>query len=196
MERNWYGEIERQLAESAEVKRRISQGTIECLLKAAQTVADSLKSGGKVLMCGNGGSAADCQHIAAELVGRLAPGRERIPFSAIALTTNTSCLTALGNDRGFEHIFSRQVEALGTRGDILIAISTSGNSKNILLAVQRAKEKDLKTIGFTGGNGGRLKELVDLAIVMPSDETPRIQEAHITIGHILCDLVEQMLCAP
>ena len=146
------------------------------------------------MLCGNGGSAADAQHLAAEFVGRFLREREARP--ALALTTNTSVLSALGNDYGFERVFARQVEAWGNPGDVLLALSTSGNSINVLEAVAVAMQRGLTTIGLTGGDGGRLAAVCDIPIVVPSASTPRIQEAHITVGHILCDLVERSFGEP
>lgn len=151
----------------------------------------TLKRGGKIAFIGNGGSAADSQHLAAEFVGRFS--KDRDPLPAIALTTDTSILTALGNDYGFEEIFSRQVDALLKEGDMLVAISTSGESRNIVKAVLRAKKKRVKVVGLLGKGGGRLKELCDIPIVVPSDSTPRIQEVHILIGHLVCEEVEKAL---
>lgn len=196
MAERWRKQTEDWLLESARVKERLSHETAARLVEVATTMADCLRSGGKVLLCGNGGSAADCQHIAGELVGRLGPGRERDPLPAIALTTDTSILTSLGNDFGFDQVFARQVEALGVDGDALILISTSGTSRNVVLAAQVAREKGIKTIGFLGGTGGALRHLVDLPLLVPSDSIARIQESHITMGHILCELVEQMLFVP
>ncbi len=192
-EQRWQRDIEERLLESAEVKRRTAQQCGRSISRAAEAIASRLRSGGKLMLCGNGGSAADCQHIAAEFIGRLGPGLERDPWPAIALTTNTSNLTALGNDYGFEDIFSRQVEALGARGDVLVAISTSGKSKNIIKAVEKAKEKGVLTIGLLGDDGGLLGGRVDLAITVPSGNVQRIQEAHTTICHIISELVEQIL---
>lgn len=190
---DWRQQVHRQLIESAEVKRLISDSCTDSILAAAELIADCFRAGGKLMLCGNGGSAADCQHLAAEFVGRLSAIFERPAMPAIALTTDTSCLTATGNDYSFEHIFERQVEALGRESDVLIAISTSGNSENAIQAVAAAKELGIRTIGFLGGSGGKLKTIVDLPIVVPSDSVSRIQEAHITIGHIICELVEQIL---
>ncbi len=181
--------IVRELKESIEVKRAIAEGMAGEIAEAARMVIDALRAGGRVILFGNGGSAADAQHIACELVGRF--GRERPALPAIALTTDTSVLTAVGNDIGFENIFARQVEALANSGDVAIAISTSGSSPDVIKAVGVAREKGCKVIGFTGKNGQKLAGLADLAIVVPSDKTPRIQEAHITIGHIICRLVEE-----
>ncbi len=158
---------------------------------AAERLARALKQGGRILLCGNGGSAADSQHLAAELVGRFVHHRRALP--ALALTTDTSALTAIGNDYGFEHIFARQVEALGAAGDVLIALSTSGHSPNILAAVAAARAAGLDTIGLLGRDGGPLRTAVDQAIVVPATETARIQEAHIFIGHCWCALIERAL---
>lgn len=147
-----------------------------------------LGAGNKVLLCGNGGSAADAQHIAAELVCRFETTRRGLP--AIALTTDTSALTAIGNDLGFDRLFSRQVEALGSEGDVLIAFSTSGNSGNVIAAILAAKGKGMVTIGLLGGDGGKLKNLVDHALVVPSTVTARIQECHILVGHIWCGMID------
>jgi len=144
-----------------------------------------------VLICGNGGSAADSQHIAAELIGRFKKERKAIP--ALALTVDSSALTAIGNDYGFETIFSRQVEALATPNDAIVGISTSGNSKNIILALNLARKIGSKTIGFMGNDGGGMKDCVDVGIIVPSNDTARIQEVHITIGHIICEIIEQDL---
>ena len=155
---------------------------------AAQLCAAAILRGGKILLAGNGGSAADAQHIAAEFVGRYVKERRGLP--AIALTTDTSALTAIGNDYGFERIFSRQIEALGCEGDVFIGISTSGNSPNIVKAVAAAQEKGLKTIVFSGKNGGILRGGADVSIVVPSEVTARIQEMHIFVGHTICDFID------
>jgi D-sedoheptulose 7-phosphate isomerase len=157
--------------------------------KAGAMVLGALKRGKKVLLAGNGGSASDAQHIAGELVGRFE--RERRGLPAIALTTDSSILTAVGNDYSFEEIFARQIEALGVEGDIFIAISTSGNSPNVVEGAKRAKELGLKVITFTGKKGGKLKKLGDINLMVPSDKTPRIQEMHILIGHIICSIVDR-----
>lgn len=161
------------------------------LLSAAQTCSNSIKSGGKVFFIGNGGSAADAQHLAAELVGRLVCERRALP--GLALTTDSSALTCIGNDYGFDHVFSRQVEGLGRAGDVLIAISTSGNSKNILRAVESCRMLNITTIGLLGCKGGQLAPMVDLPIVVPHTTTARIQEAHIFLGHQLCQMIEDCL---
>lgn len=165
---------------------------VPTIREAAALVAASLAGGGKVLLCGNGGSAADAQHVAGELVGRFL--KERRPLPALALHANTSVLSAIGNDYGFEEIFARQVAAHGCEGDVLVAISTSGNSPNILRAAVAASGSGLKVIGMTGEGGGELKELCDLCLCVPSGSTPRIQEMHILIGHIIAQLVEEALC--
>ena len=181
----------KELKESANIKRMIAQNLSDVIANAAKIVIDAYKGSGKVLLIGNGGSAADAQHIAAELVGRFK--LERIGLPAIALSTNTSILTALSNDYEYDTVFSRQLKALANDNDVLIAITTSGTSPNILKAVEVARSKSVKVIGLTGRNGGKLKDMADLTIIVPSNNTPRIQEAHITIGHIICDLVEREL---
>ena len=183
--------IIRELEESANIKRVMAQNLSDIIASAAQTILNAYKSGGKVLLIGNGGSAADAQHIAAELVGRFKLERGGLP--AIALTTNTSILTALANDYGYDTVFSRQLEALANDKDVLIAITTSGTSPSILKAVEMAHSKDVFVIGLTGETGGKLKDRADFTIMVPSDNTARIQEGHITIGHIICHLVEKGL---
>jgi D-sedoheptulose 7-phosphate isomerase len=155
---------------------------------AAEMLRRCLADGGTIFLMGNGGSAADSQHLAAEIVGRFK--RERKGLAAIALTTDTSILTSVGNDYGFDFIFARQVEALCRPGDVLIGISTSGNSRNVVAGIEAGKRVGVRSIGLLGGNGGSLRQMCDLALVAPSPETARIQEAHILIGHILCELVE------
>ncbi len=181
------------LTQSSETKLKIIKECSEDILSASKLIIDTFKNGDKLLLCGNGGSAADCQHIAAELVIRLSHKIKRPALPAISLTTDTSFLTAAGNDIGFENVFARGVEGLGNMGDALIAVSTSGNSENIIRAVQTAKSKVMKTIGFLGGNGGKLKSMVDLPIVIPSSNVQRIQEGHITIAHIICEIIEEEL---
>ena len=158
------------------------------LIEITNVIIDSLKNGGKVLIAGNGGSAADSQHISAELIGRFMKERKGLP--AIALTTDSSILTCMGNDYGYDAIFRRQVEALGNKGDIFIGISTSGNSKNIIEAVEEAKEKGLITIGLLGKDGGKLKEMCDYNITFPYKETARVQEHHIMTYHMMCEFIE------
>lgn len=149
----------------------------------------ALGAGGKILICGNGGSAADAQHIAAELVGRFGHTRRGLP--AIALTTDSSALTSIGNDFGFEAVFARQVEALARPGDVLIGISTSGNSRNVIAAVQVARAQGVTTLGLLGGNGGALKDMLDHTLIAPAPDTPRIQECHILVGHIWCAMIDE-----
>ena len=181
--------IRRELEESIRVKREVIASLIPQIAAAAQLIITALQNGRKLILFGNGGSAADAQHLAAELVGRFA--RERRALPALALTTNTSSLTAIGNDYGFEFVFSRQLEALANEGDVALGISTSGASPNILAAFRVAQTRKVKTIALTGKGGGGLKKMADISIIVPADSTPRIQEAHITIGHIICKLVEE-----
>ncbi|HEY6334027.1 MAG TPA: D-sedoheptulose 7-phosphate isomerase [Blastocatellia bacterium] len=180
--------------ESIDVKRRFFETGAGSVARAAEMMIDSIKSGGKILVFGNGGSAADAQHIAAELVNRL--NRDHPPIPAIALTTDTSIITSIANDTTFDELFERQVLALGRQGDVALAISTSGNSKNVLRAVDAARQHGIKAIGLAGKDGGELALRADLTIIVPSDSTQRIQETHITIGHILCELIEDALYPP
>ena len=159
--------------------------------QVAETCIEAIKNGNKIMFCGNGGSAADSQHLAAELVGRYKINRPAM--NAIALTVDTSILTAVGNDYGYDTIFERQVEGIGKKGDVLIGLSTSGNSKNVLLAFDMAKKKNIKTVSMTGHSGGRMKEIADFAINVPSDITNNIQEMHIAVGHLLCGVIEKSL---
>ncbi len=177
--------------ESADLKREFIEENREKIFSVFKEIAERVKSGNKILLCGNGGSAADCQHIAAELVGRFNMERRALP--AVALTTDTSILTAVANDYSFDRIFERQVEALGQEGDVLIGISTSGNSENVIKAVEKAKKMGILTVGFLGRDGGKLSEMVDHAFIVKSFSTPRIQEVHITLGHVLCDFIEKYL---
>jgi len=183
------------LNESSETKLKIKDQLSNEIIAAIDILVSAYKNGKKLLLCGNGGSAADCQHIATELMIRLSHHIQRPALPAIALTTDSSNLTAGGNDIGFENVFARNVEGLGIKGDVLLAISTSGNSPNVVKAVEMAQSKGMKVIGFLGGNGGKLKSVVDLPIVVPSSNTQRIQEGHITIAHIICELVEDKLFA-
>jgi D-sedoheptulose 7-phosphate isomerase len=183
--------IERLVAESIRIKSEFFQANAAQIASAATTVTKALRAGHKVLLFGNGGSAADAQHIAAEFVGRFLPDRRPVP--AISLATDTSTLTALGNDYGYETVFARQVTALGVAGDVAIAISTSGNSPNVLAGLDAARAKQLLTIGFTGENGGNMKGRADILFCVPSRMTPRIQETHITLGHVLCELIDREL---
>lgn len=181
--------IVKQIEDSIKLKKYLQQEA-KNLVAIADLLVDAFRKGNKVLLFGNGGSAADAQHIACELAGKFY--LDRAPLPAIALTTNTSTLTAIGNDYSYEEIFSRQLKALVKQGDIVIGISTSGNSPNVLRGIEEAKRLGATTIAFMG-QGGRLKELVDYMLSVPSVDTPRIQEAHITAGHIICYLVEQAL---
>lgn len=165
----------------------------ELILKAVQLSVDALKQGNKLLFAGNGGSAADAQHWAGELVSRFYFDRPGLP--AIALTTDTSILTAIGNDYGYDYVFARQIEALGREGDVFYAISTSGNSKNILRAIQAAKAAGIRVVGFTGQGGGAMAELCDVCFRMPSGETPKVQEGHEFVGHLICGLIEHEIFA-
>ena len=181
------------LKESSEIKLKIAEKCSSEISEAIELLAEAFRRGNKLLICGNGGSAADSQHIAAEFMIRLSHDLNRPAIPAIALTTDTSNLTAGGNDIGFENVFARNVEGLGSKGDVLLAISTSGNSENVVRAVKKAKEKEMKVIGFLGGKGGKLKDLTDVPIVIPTENTQRIQEGHITVAHILCEAVEREL---
>jgi D-sedoheptulose 7-phosphate isomerase len=185
--------VTESLKESSQTKLEIEKQCKADILKAVDVLAEAYRNGNKLLLCGNGGSAADCQHIATELMIRLSHHINRPALPAIALTTDTSNLTAGGNDIGFENVFSRSVEGLGNRGDVLLAISTSGNSVNIIKALETAHSKGMKVIGFLGGTGGKLKSKVDLSVVIPSSNVQRIQEGHITVAHVICELVEEEL---
>jgi len=188
--------IKNRLQESAKVKQKILTNieTVKIIAKIAEIIVEAYRRGKKVILFGNGGSAGDAQHIAAEFVGKYY--LERAPLPAIALTVNTSSLTAIGNDYSFAQVFAKQLEALGEAGDVAIGISTSGNSENVLEALRVAKTKGLITIGFTGEEGGKLKDVVDYCLHIPSNDTPRIQEGHITVGHIICEIVERELFGP
>ena len=185
--------IKQSLKESSEVKLKIEKECSGDIIKSVDLLIEAFQKGNKLLLCGNGGSAADAQHIAAEFMIRLSHDLDRPAIPAIALTTDTSNLTAGGNDIGFENVFARNVEGLGKEGDVLIAISTSGNSINVIKAVDIAHEKGMKVIGFLGDSGGKLKLKVDTPIVIPSVSTQRIQEGHITVAHIICEMVEREL---
>jgi D-sedoheptulose 7-phosphate isomerase len=183
--------IEKIFTESLRVQKAFIRENLSNLALLAEKFAGTFTSERKLLLCGNGGSAADAQHIAAEFVNRYSLERPALP--AMALTTDTSVITSIGNDYSFDDIFSKQVKALGMEGDILLAISTSGDSRNVLAAVESARSLGMYTAGFTGRDGGKLASMVDLALVVKSDLTPRIQEAHILAGHILCHLVDYIL---
>jgi len=179
------------LREGAELRMQISRDNAEAIVEAASAITKCLRGGGKLLLFGNGGSAADAQHLAAEFVGRFVGERRALP--AIALTTDSSIITAVGNDYGFEHIFERQIEGLGRANDVAIGVSTSGNSPNVIAAIQAASKRGLKTIGLIGKDGGMLAKCVDIAITVSAINTARIQECHIAIGHLFCELVEENL---
>ena len=183
--------IEQFVSESLRVKAQFFQENKETIAQTAATIAHALRNGRKVLLFGNGGSAADAQHLAAELVGRFGP--DRLPLRAISLSTDTSILTALANDYGYDKVFARQIEASGQAGDAAVAISTSGNSANVIEAIDVARSKGLFTVGFTGETGGKMKNHVEVLFCVPSRETPRIQETHILLGHILCELIDRQL---
>ena len=183
--------IEKILKESLAVKERFISENIPVLILVAEKIAMAFMNDRKLMLCGNGGSAADAQHIAAEFVNRYE--LERPPLPAIALTTDTSILTSIGNDYSFEEVFSKQVKALGMEGDVLLALSTSGNSKNVLAAVKDARRQGIYTVGLAGNDGGKLALLVDTVMVVESNVTGRIQEAHILAGHILCHLVDYIV---
>jgi len=185
--------IKKEVAASAETKQKIlnDEAFIAKIAEVAQACLDVYHNNKKTMLAGNGGSAADAQHIAAELVGRYGFDRPSIP--SLALTTDSSNLTAIGNDYGFERVFSRQVEGMGQEGDLFIGISTSGNSQNIINAFESAKAKGITTVALTGRDGGKMAQMADYALIVPSNATPRIQESHILIGHILCDIIEKEL---
>lgn len=186
-------EVRSQLLASAQVKKETADSCLESILGAASVIVQCLQGGGKVLICGNGGSAADSQHLAGEFVNVLNKKRYRPAIAALALTTDTSVLTAIANDFGFDTIFERQIAALGRPGDVVLAISTSGNSENLVHALRYAKRENLKTVALTGAGGGKLRALADVTICVPSNEVQRIQETHLAIEHVLCTLVEQKL---
>jgi D-sedoheptulose 7-phosphate isomerase len=185
--------ITESLKESSEIKLKVLESCYEDILKAAEMVLSCIKEGNKLMLCGNGGSAADSQHLATEFMIRLSHDINRKAIPAIALSTDSSNLTAGGNDIGFDNIFARNIEGIGREGDVLIGISTSGNSKNIVKAVQTANAMGIKTICLLGSGGGKLKGECTLPIIVPSDNVQRIQESHITIGHILCEITEREL---
>ena len=185
--------IEESLKESSEIKLKVLESCFEDIMKASEIILEVIRAGNKMMFCGNGGSAADSQHLATEFMIRLSHDIVRKAIPAIALSTDSSNLTAGGNDIGFENIFARNIEGIGRESDVLIGISTSGNSKNIIKAVQTAKSMGIKTICLLGSGGGKLKGECDLSITVPSDNVQRIQESHITIGHILCEITEREL---
>ena len=181
------------ISESIAVKRKVIQSCTESIIQSVQILTNSLKAGHKVLICGNGGSAADAQHIAAEFVIRLSHNLDRPAIPVMALTTDSSILTAGGNDIGFTNVFARQVEAFGKRDDVLFVISTSGNSENIVKAIGQAKSEGMQVVALLGKKGGLVKDIADFSIIVPSENTQHIQESHITIGHIICEAVEKNL---
>ena len=185
--------IKEQITASFETKQKIlaNESLVTLIAEVAEKCVELYRNDKKTLLAGNGGSAADAQHIAAELVGRY--GFDRPSIASIALTTDTSSLTAIGNDYGYDKVFSRQLEGVGSRGDLFIGISTSGNSQNIINAFKSAKGKGIITVALVGRDGGKMAQMADYALIVPSDSTPRIQESHILIGHILCDIIEKEL---
>ncbi|WP_425104012.1 D-sedoheptulose-7-phosphate isomerase [Ancylobacter sp.] len=185
--------ISAYFAESARLLGRLDSIAAD-VRRAADTWIDALASGGKVMFCGNGGSAADSQHLAAELMGRFLS--DRAPLPALALTVDTSALTAIGNDYGFEHVFARQVRGIGRKGDVLVGLSTSGNSANVVKAFEAARQMGITCVAFTGASGGALGALADVLLAVPHQQTSHIQEAHIAIGHVMCGIAEAALCPP
>ena len=185
--------VRKNLTESMELKQRLlsDEDIIKTISEISEKIIETYKNSGKVLFCGNGGSAADAQHLAAELSGRFY--YDRPPLFAEAMHVNASYLTAVANDYSYDEVYKRLVNALGKKGDILIGLSTSGNSKNVIIALEQAKMLNMVTIGFTGSNGGEMKNYCDIIIDVPSNDTPRIQECHMIIGHTICELVEQEL---
>ena len=183
--------IYHQIADSVATKQSIldNEPLLDLLVAVAQKCVEVYKNGKKILIAGNGGSAADAQHFAAELVGRYGFDRPSLP--SLALTTDTSALTAIGNDYGYDYVFSRQLEGLGVAGDLFIGISTSGNSQNVLNAFESAKAKGITTVALVGRDGGKMGKMADYAIIIPSDKTPRIQESHLLVEHIICDIIEK-----
>ncbi len=194
---NRRSDFETRVADSIEASIKVKESLlnhaelVSTIAKVAELLVSAFERGNKVLLFGNGGSAADAQHIAAEFVGRFAV--DRSPLPALALSVNTSCVTAVGNDYGFDQVFSRQVEALAHADDVAVGISTSGNSPNVVNALLAARQKGLQTIALTGGKGGKVQSVADYCLCVPSNETPRIQECHILIGHIIAELVEQTI---
>ncbi len=183
--------IKKAVMEGLRVKEDFIKRNTSSLIHLAEHLSKAFTNNKKLLICGNGGSAADAQHLAAEFVNRFQ--LERKPLPALALTTDTSIITSVANDYSYNEVFSKQINALGVQGDILLAISTSGRSENVLSAIRTAKKKGLYTVGFIGGDGGEMRRLVDLALVVKSDQTPRVQETHILAGHLICELVDYIL---
>jgi len=185
--------LRKNIQSSIEVHSRLLEACLPALSAAAEALIAAYRSGHKAIFFGNGGSAADAQHLAAEFVGRYL--LERPPLPALALHANTSSVTAIANDYGYDQVFARQLQALAAPGDVAVGISTSGNSRSVLEALAVARKMGVATIGLTGASGGRMREMVDVLIAVPSSETPRIQECHVLVGHALCDAVEQALAA-
>ena len=183
--------IRRQIESGIETKRKVLDTLVPSIEKTAQLFIDAIKSGNKILFFGNGGSASDSQHLAAEFVGRYE--KDRRPLAAIALTTDTSILTSVANDYSYADVFTRQVEALGKKGDVAVGISTSGNSESVIKALEKARSLGLKTVSFIGKDGGKMKGKSDIDLIVSVDKVSRIQESHIMIGHILCELVDKAL---
>lgn len=183
--------IKNELQLHLEIIKKTIETMIPSIEEASKLMVKTIQNGNKVILCGNGGSASDAQHISAELVGRYKSTRRGLP--AIAITTDTSALTAIGNDFGYDRIFDRQVEALANKGDLIIGISTSGNSKNVISALKLAKELECNTLGLSGNSGGEMNKVCDINLIVPSNNTPRIQEMHILIGHILCQAVDNSI---
>jgi D-sedoheptulose 7-phosphate isomerase len=181
-----------EAAESLRIKREFFEQSAEDVARAAGVIIESMRAGGKLLVCGNGGSAADSQHMAAELAFKM--GRERRALPAIALTTDSSLLTAISNDHSFDNVFARQIQALGRSGDVVLLISTSGNSENTVAAAREARQMGITTIGLLGADGGRMAGLVDYALIVRHHATPRVQEVHLLIEHLICHLIEDELC--
>jgi len=180
------------LLESIQTKEEVLRRGIGQIKEISDIFIESLKKGGKIILFGNGGSAADAQHIAAEFIGRFK--KDRSALAAISLTTNSSVLTSLANDYGYDVVFAKQIEALGQKNDVAVGISTSGKAKNVILGMKQAKKLGIKTVAFTGSDGGDLVKCADVSFIVPSTVTARIQEMHITVGHVICELVEQALC--
>ncbi len=191
---NFKSKIENSINDSIETKRLLLEKFSSEIESIGIVLANAVKNGNKIMFCGNGGSAADAQHLAAELIVRLRPNVNRKALPGLALTVDSSILTAGGNDYGFDYVFSRSVEGLGKEGDVLVGISTSGNSKNIEIAMQSAKELGIVCVGLLGKSGGSIKNVCDYALIVPSDNTARIQESHILIGHVWCEMIEEVAC--
>lgn len=183
--------ITKSYKDSINVKEAFFKQNLPLIMQTAEVIADAFKAGNKLLLCGNGGSAADAQHLAAEFVNRFMI--ERPPLPAVALSTDTSILTSVGNDYSFDQIFLKQIKAIGKEGDVLLAISTSGESKNVIMAVKTARDMGIRTIGLTGKSGGKMAKMVDILLNVDSNITARVQEVHITIGHIICELIDHIL---